>query len=329
MVKLEIGAILEVFRDDPDTTIAMLSDRQTLALLEALLADVPKDTNWLHLIRMANGLPSQTSNEMFVRIIRAANNELRRRELLQALVNYGHVDDGTGDDDDAEIDDANGDISLNRFEAAIVRGTFDELIVHMGQTAIENFAKGRLAHPVVTAYCAGRIQRFLEAGDPKRAFDELVASATIIDGWRPPLFEKWIERVWQLHRDKNLVIDLTEDPKDWRNNAWDKTMRFGQNRTGFKTTKPKKPTVNLKEEAVPLGKLWERYKRLPTDAEKRIDWGERVGWRGEMYRNDCPIMVRKPGNMIRDMAWYWHNEAKERKLREFCILRSIPYTDPI
>lgn len=309
-----IEAILDTFTEDPDTTIAMLNRARTELLLEALLADVPKGTNWMHLLRMANGIGKATNAEWFRRIIRAANNELRRRELLQAFVDYGTNEN---------------DLQLLRFEDAITAGVFDELIVHLGRETIENLAKGTLAQPIVIAYSAGRIQRFIEAGDPKRAFDGLVDSATIIERWRPPLFEKWVERVWQAHRDKGLLTDLTDDPRDWRNNDWEKTMRFGQNRTGFKTKKPKKPTINLMKEAVPLGKLWERYQRPPTVAEKALDWGEHEGWRGVMYRNSAPNMVERPGNMIRDMAWHWHNESKERKLRDFCGQHGIPYTDPV
>lgn len=313
MHSTEIEVILDTFAEDPEATIAMISEEQTKSLLSAILSDVPKDTNWMHLIRMANGLGGAQSVEWFRQILRAANNELRRRELLQALVDYGT--------------DEEEDLKLLRFEDAIANGVFDELIVHMGIGTVERFATGSLARPVLTAYSAGRIQRFIESCDPKRAFDELVISATTIEGWLPPLFEKWVERTWQAHRNKGLVTDLSNDARDWRNNASHKTIRFGQNRTGFITKKPRKPTINVMEEPVPLGKLWERYCRPPNENEMALDWGTRsVGY--GTFRNRAPTMVNKPGNMLRDMAWYWHNEAKERKLRTFCAENGIDCPPP-
>ncbi|MEK7632738.1 MAG: hypothetical protein AAB473_03030 [Patescibacteria group bacterium] len=311
--EVDINALLDSFMEDPEITIAMLNEEQAVLLLEAILSDVPEDTDWMHLLRMANGLGRAESVERFRSIIHAANNELRRSELLRAFVDYTINDEG---------------VQLLRFEDAIAAGVFDELIVHLDRKTIKSLTRGTLAQPVVTAYSAGRIQRFIEGRDPKRAFDELVYSATAIDGWRPPLFEKWVQRVWQAHRDKGLVLELTTDPMDWRNNVERKITRFGRVRT---KSRIKHPEIRSEEEFVPLYELWDHYRRPATAEERKLDWGiEKTLYTLQQPRMcTAPPMVDPPGNMIRDMAWHWHNESKERKLREFCSQHGIPYTDPV
>lgn len=312
--------LLDIFSEEPESILAMLDDEQTYRLLEAILCDVPMGTNWIYLIRMANRLEHEMAVERLRRIVSGANSELRLRELAQALVDYGNSDN---------------DLQLLHFENAITAGIFDEVIAHLGRGAVEALAKGNLSRPIVTAYSAARIQRFIESGDPKRAFDELVTSANAISDWRPPLFEKWIVRVWQAHRDKELVVDLTDDPRDWRNNTRQRTIRYGQVRTGYITKKTKTPTINTMEVDVPFSCMLAPYIREPNTEERGLDWKGTehcspagLQWQPTSICRIVPWMVNKPGNMIRDMAWYWHNKAKEEELQKFCAKHKIDYPAP-
>lgn len=304
---------VDAFCDDPNAAILMLRPHQIAEILGALLANIPVDVKWIDVVHLAENLPTQEERlDGFRQIIRAAHNALRRTELLEAIQDYGSCTD-----DETPY--------LPHFEAAVKDGVFDEVIARLSHSSVLAIAQGStLARPVVTAYSAMRIQHFLDNGDIQRGFDALVQSTTLIPNWRPPMFAKWVERVWQAHRNNGLVAELSDDPTDWRNNARTMTLRFGIARTGGITTKPRKPMIGTLQVNVPLVGLWGCYQRRPTEAEKTATRSlpRLRPW------NNTPEMVNNPGNMLRDMAWYWHSTAKERKLRKFCADNGLEYPDP-
>ena len=313
----QVDALLDLFGEDPGATIATAHDEGELdSLFDGLLGSRPATLDWRHLIWIANELTLDGDRRAFERLATTAQTALSRAAFARAILSLEELYP-----------------RLAHFEEALRRGTFANVVQALRRADVLSLFEHATGYAIALHpfYYSAKIEHHLNKGDLKRAFDALVEAVqenNKMGGRGMPHFKTWVERVWQAHRDRGFVQDLTEDPEDWRNRTDRLTILYGQVRTGFRTTKPKTPKIEKKVLVLSMVWLWGPY----TVPEDLPDWLDRhtppvllaecgftasgLGWR--------TYPVRPPGNMLRDLVRYWHVVAKKRKLQSFCTKYGLP-----
>ena len=105
---------------------------------------------------------------------------------------------------------------------------------------------------------------------------------------------------------------------------------FGQIRTGFRTSKPKRPRIHEDQVVLPLVWLWGPYTvidqskfRYSIRHDMPPEYYAEHGYIGASHGGWIAHSVRPPGNMLRDLIRYWHVYAKKRKLADFCAKHGL------
>lgn len=321
MTTAQALAYRDMFLENPMATVEnILLNRKTHILLEALLADLPRGTDWLHLLRLGDAL-SRHNDIWFHRIIQAANRNLAQAALSDALIEYMSSSE--------ELHS----LGLVNLERAVDAGVFDPIIERLPKNVVKNLVHHcTMGDAFVRSVAAHRIQHFLDRGDLKRAFDELAQFGIALPDRRPPAFELWVNRVWREHHEKGLVTDLTDDPGDWRNCAMPIQVRFGKLRGG-NTARGHKPCVDTLDTHVPILPLWGTYTLpIPDVRSYAVRWAPlkraENAYAQDVHGKVVYFPMTPTGAMLRDMIVYWHQKAKERKLWDFCAKHNIAYPPP-
>lgn len=285
--------LVGLFEDDPEAAVQEARDSKKLrTLFNTIIQRLPVGMSWKYLLIMADELTIENNTFWFERLVQVAVNNQRRHELFEAMADY------EGD---------NFPERLPSFEYAAGIGVFAPIVFDMKKADIDRLVEtDAISRAALAAYFGNKIDHFVVNGDQKRAFDSLVAAAKAFEGWRPSVFEAWVSYIWQAHFEKGLVTDLTDDPKDWRNCNEPRQVTYGIARNGHKGT-PKIYKIETAAVDVPKLWLWGNYIEIAED-ESCTD-GK---WRNAHHA------VAPPGNMLRDLIWYWHNREKARRLRNFC-----------
>jgi len=320
----DIHTLLDIYRSDPSTAIAMAREAGLLSDLFNThmdnLQQSASEIRWRHLTIMAQNLESGSRAQAFNLLVLLAQQVGQQLDLLTELVK------------------SRKDTMVIDMHAT----SCTPLFLQVKKAELATIAEWPFAF---NTWFMDQLSRFIKSGDNKRAFDTMVEAARMLcraqgpltkafpEPFIPqelgpretssaygrrmreiasnPMLATYIDMVWNAHRKAGLVHEL-DDAGAWENTAQHISFSYGQNCRGTK------PQIFEHTGSLPMAWLWGAY----------ADIGEISGWTCPVDRAEYGgsgwgsgkewFPVRSPGNKLRLLIRYQHGLAKRRKLESFC-----------
>ena len=292
------------------------SEGELEELCAQIVNDCGEDVDWGALISEMCVLEDAGATDALAKLAFAARGSLQQRALAMALVRL---------DTSA--------CAIKCIWRALVAGVFSDAIASMTKSDMEECVgePNALALEIHTIYFGGKIERYLNQRDFKRAFDFFVMAVRTyknMDDRGVPYFDAVVRRIWTAYKEAGLVEEMTSELTDWRNITANRVIFCGKERRAERSGMT--PYIERMVVRVPMAWLWGPY--VVVERKNWMDddaFADKVSFANGANEEwmDQPLRVEAPGNMLRDVIWAEHVRSKKKNLRNFCKRKGLAVPD--